>query len=210
MTKIIKSKYKASRKLGVAIWGSSKDAFNHKNYRPGQHGVGSGGGGGGGSMSNYGLHLKAKQRIKAHYGRVKEKQLVNIFNLAKRKKGNTGDNFISLLESRIDVVVYRLNFSPTIFSARQIVTHKHIKINGKVINTPSQRLKVGDIIELTDKAKNILNVAEALQKLSRSVPNYLELDKDSYSGKFLRIPSVNDVPFPFDPQISTVVEFYSH
>lgn len=140
MTKIISSKYKASRRLGVSIWGNSKDPFNKKNYRPGQHGLNPTAG----KPSDYGMHLHAKQRIKAHYGRINERQFRNLFTLAQKMKGNTGENFIGLLESRLDTIVYRMNFAASIFAARQLVTHGHILLNGKKVNIPSMRLKEGE------------------------------------------------------------------
>lgn len=204
MTKIVNAKYKASRRLGVSLWGSNKDAFNTKNYRPGQHGQN--------TMiktSDYGLHLKAKQRLKCHYGRVNEKQFRNIFALASKMKGNTGENFIGLLESRLDAVVYRLNLASTIFAARQLVTHCHIRVNGKKVNIPSLRLKEGDIIELKESSKQVPVILETVSKAERSVPDYLAFDASAMSGKFVRVPAISDVPYPFEPDVSKVVEFYS-
>lgn len=204
MTKIASSKYKASRRLGVSIWGNSKDTFNVKNYRPGQHGQT-----GIIKTSDYGLHLKAKQRLKAHYGRINERQFKNIFQVAQKMKGNTGENFIGLLERRLDAIVYRMNIAPTIFSARQIVSHGHIKVNGKRVNIPSQRLKDGDVIELHENAKQIPLIIEASNKKERVVPDYLTFDGDALIGKFIRAPVVSDVPYPFEPDVHLVVEFYS-
>jgi small subunit ribosomal protein S4 len=204
VTKIISSKYKASRRLGVSIWGDSKDSFNKKNYRPGQHGQNTMT-----KTSDYGLHLKAKQKIKCHYGRVNERQFRNTFMLAQKMKGNTGENFVGLLERRLDVVVYRMNLAPTIFAARQLVSHGHIKVNGKKVNIPSQRLKESDIIELKDSSKQIPLILESATKQSRTVPDYLSFDVNSMSGKFVRVPMVSDVPYPFEPEIHLVVELYS-
>lgn len=204
VTKIVRSKFKASRRLGVSIWGSNKDAYNSRNYRPGQHGQN--------TMiktSDYGLHLKAKQRLKSHYGRVNEKQFRNIFELAQKTKGNTGENFIGLLERRLDAVVYRLNLAPTIFSARQIVGHGHIRVNGKKVNIPSQRLKEGDLVELHNNAKQIPLIIESAGKLERTVPDYLSFDQNSMTGKFVRTPTMSDVPYPFEPEVHLVVEYYS-
>lgn len=204
MTKIVNSKYKASRRLGVSLWGTNKDSFNIKNYRPGQHGQN--------TMiktSDYGLHLKAKQRLKCHYGRINEKQFRNTFALALKMKGNTGENFIGLLERRLDAVIYRMNLAPTIFTARQLVSHGHVKINGKRVNIPSQKLQEGDIIELKDSSKQIPVVLETATKLERSVPDYLSFDANSMSGKFIRVPVMSDVPYPFEPEVHLVVELYS-
>ncbi|MCC8397814.1 MAG: 30S ribosomal protein S4 [Rickettsia endosymbiont of Labidopullus appendiculatus] len=204
MTKITSSKYKASRRLGVSLWGDSKDAFNTRNYRPGQHGQN--------SMvktSDYGVHLKAKQKLKCHYGRINEKQFRNTFTLAQKMKGNTGENFIALLERRLDAVIYRMNIAPTIFAARQFVTHGHIKVNGKKVDIPSMKLKEGDVIELKESAKQIPIILETATKQENTVPGYLTFDAHSLSGKFVRIPVISDVPYPFEPEVHLVIELYS-
>ncbi len=204
MTKIISSKYKVSRRLGVSIWGDRKDAFNKKNYRPGQHGQN--------TMiktSDYGIHLKAKQKLRSHYGRVNEKQFRNIFALAQKMKGNTGENFVGLLERRLDSVVYRLNIAPTIFAARQFVSHGLIRLNGKKVNIPSMKLKEGDVVELKDHAKQIPVILESAAKKERPVPDYLSFDSNSLSGKFIRVPNIADVPYPFEPEVHLVIELYS-
>lgn len=204
MTKIISSKYKASRRLGVSLWGDSKDAFNTRNYRPGQHGQN--------TMvktSDYGVHLKAKQNLKCHYGRINEKQLRNTFALAQKMKGNTGENFIGLLERRLDAIIYRMNIAPTIFAARQFVTHGHIKVNGKKVDIPSMRLKQGDVIELKESAKQIPVILETASKQENTIPGYLTFDAHSLSGKFVRIPVISDVPYPFEPEVPLVIELYS-
>ena len=205
MTKIVKSKYKVSRRLGTSIWGDGKDPFNKKNYRPGMHGPT-----GRVKTSDYGLHLQAKQILKAHYGRVTEKQFSNIFKLANKMKGNKAENFAGLLEQRIDMVVYRLNLAPTIFAARQLVSHNHIRVNGKKVNIPSQRLKVGDKIELRDRSKQIPAFIEIVQKQERAVPEYLSMDQGSMSGQVVRIPMISDIPYPFEPNFGKVIEYYSH
>lgn len=205
MSKIVKAKYKASRRLGVSIWGNDKDPFHKKNYRPGQHGLS-------GAMvkaSDYGLHLKAKQRIKCHYGRINEKQFRNLFALARKMKGNIGENFIGLLERRLDAVVYRMNLAPSIFAARQLVTHGHIEVNGKKLDIPSARLKEGDEVALKHVSKTMTPVVESVSKMERAVPDYMQFDPNSFSGKFIRIPAIADVPFPFEAEVHMVVEFYS-
>lgn len=203
MTKVLKSKFKASRRLGVSIWGHDKDSIHKRNYRPGQHAEAHKKG------SDYGVHLTAKQRLKSHYGRINERQFRNIFKLATKKKGDTGDNLILLLESRLDVAVYRMGFAPTIFSARQLVSHKHVLVNGKVVNIPSYRLKVGDEIALIESIKSVPLVMASVEKNSKSVPDYYTVNDDKTSGKFVRIPSVSDVPYPFNPDVQVIIEFYS-
>lgn len=204
MTKIIKAKYKASRRLGKSIWGDAKDPVNTKNYRPGQHGPT-----GRVKTSDYGIHLHAKQIVKSHYGRVTEKQFRNTFALATKMKGNTAENFAGLLEKRIDMVVYRLNLAPSIFAARQLVSHKHVKLNGKKVNIASLRVKEGDVIELKDSSKQIIICAESAKKIERSVPGYLSLDADAMSGVFVRTPSISDIPYPFQADFNKIVELYS-
>ena len=205
MTKIVKAKYKVSRRLGSSIWGNEKDPFHTKNYRPGQHGPGARG-----KVSDYGLHLNAKQIVKNHYGRVTETQFRNIFKLASKMKGNTAENFAGLLEQRLDMVVYRMNFAPTIFAARQLVSHCHVRLNGKKVNIASQRVQVGDVIEIKDNSKDITNIMESIQKLSRPVPEYLAIDPAKMSGQLVRIPMISDIPYPFQPNFGKIVEYYSH
>lgn len=205
MTKIIQSKYKASRRLGVSIWGGAKDPFNKKNYRPGQHGLNPTAG----KPSDYGTHLHAKQRIKAHYGRINERQFRNIFNLAAKMKGNTGENFISLLERRLDAVVYRMNLASTIFGSRQLVSHGHIRVNGKKVNIPSYKLKEGDVVELKESSKATTPIVEAVTKMERRIPDYITFDPSAFKGTFARIPAISDVPYPFEPEVHMVVELYS-
>lgn len=204
MSNIIVQKSKQSRKVLTNLWGRSKDSFNTKNYKPGQHGTKPKG-----KVSDYGLHLLAKQRLKFHYGRITEKQFHNLFKYANKMKGNTAENFIGLLESRLDVVVYRLNFAPTIFAARQLVSHGHIRLNGKKVNIASQKLKVGDVIELKSASKQIPLILQSISSKERTVPEYLSLDADNMSGKFIRRPANNEAPYPFDPEIQLVVEWYS-
>lgn len=204
MTKVIKAKFKASRRLGASIWGDGKDAFNKRNYRPGQHGQSTTG-----KVSDYGLHLKAKQRLKSHYGRVTEKQFKNLFKLALKMKGNTGENFLGLLEQRLDTIVYRMNLAPSIFSARQLVSHGHILVNGRRVTIPSQRLSEGDVVSLRESSKQIPLIIETVTKVERRVPDYLSFDTDNMAGKFVRVPVSTDIPYPFEPDTHLVVEFYS-
>lgn len=205
MTKVLQSKYKASRRLGKSIWGDEKDPVHKKNYAPGLHGPNVRGK----KISDYGVHLHAKQALKMHYGRVREKQFRNIFVLAKNMKGNTAENFAGLLECRLDMVVYRLNLAPTIFTARQMVSHGHVRLNGKKVNIPSIKLTPGDKIELKDSSKQVPVYLESAQKQLRTVPEYLTFDLSSMSGTFVRVPKISDVPYPFEPDFNKVVEFYS-
>lgn len=204
MTKILKSKYKASRRLGSSVWGNGKDPFHTKNYRPGQHGPQTRG-----KKSDFGIHLDEKQLVKSHYGRITEKQFKNLFRKASTMKGNSAENFAGLLERRIDMVIYRMNFAPTIFAARQLVSHKKVLLNGRKVNIASILLKDGDVIELTESAKQMAVCLEAAQKKERAVPEYLSCDHSQFSGKFIRSPAVSDIPYPFQPNFNKIVEFYS-
>ncbi len=204
MTKIVKAKYKASRRLGVSIWGDGKDPFAKKNYKPGQHGTNTMT-----KISDYGLHLRAKQRLKSHYGRINERQFRNIFTEAARMKGNTGENFIALLESRLDTVIYRMTVAASIFAARQLVSHGHVLVNGKKVNIPSYKVKIGDEVELKESSKQLPVIAESLARGERRVPDYFSFENDKISGKLLRAPTTSDVPYPFDPEVHLIVEFYS-
>jgi small subunit ribosomal protein S4 len=204
MTKIVQAKYKVSRRLNASIWGDEKDPFLKKNYKPGQHGQT-----GSSKSSDFGLHLKAKQRLKSHYGRINEKQFKNTFKKAYKMRGNTAEQFIGLLESRLDAIVYRMNLSSSIFGARQLVSHKHIKVNGKIINIPSYIVKEGDEIELRDSSKQIPNIIESTSKLIRKVPPYINFEQSSFKGKFIKKPEISEVPYPFESEVHLVVEFYS-
>lgn len=204
MTKIIQSKYKVSRRLGVNLWGRAKDPFNTRNFPPGQHGPL-----GAKKSSDYGTQLRAKQRLKAYYGGVTEKQFLLVFKEAVRLKGDSGENLVGLLEKRLDAVVYRLNIAPTIFSARQLVSHKHITVNGKTINIPSYRVKENDVIALKVKSREMALVLEAIQRKERDIPDYLEFDAQKFQGTFLRTPKLADIPYPVHMEPNLVVEFYS-
>lgn len=204
MSKRINAKKKISRKLGGSIWGQANDPFHKRNYRPGQHGAAP-------RMRNsdFGIQLRAKQRMKFSYGNISEKQFHNIFVQASKMKGDVSENFVSLLELRLDCVIYRANFVPTIFAARQFVNHKHITVNGQIVNIPSYRLKIGDIVEVRKKSQKIAMVIESLQKIERDVPPYLILDKDSSSVKIAQKPAFAEVPYAIEMQPSLITEFYS-
>ncbi|MCF8462615.1 MAG: 30S ribosomal protein S4 [Rickettsiaceae bacterium] len=207
MSKVLQAKHKLSRCLQATIWDNTKNTYEKRNYKPGQHGPLSKT-----KLSDYGLHLQAKQRLKAHYGgpRITEKQFRNLFALARSKKGNTENVFIGLLESRLDVVIYRLGIAKTIFAARQIVGHSHVKVNGKKLNIPSYRLKIGDIISLKDASRNIPVIQESVSE-KRAVPEYLSFDSDKMEGQFLRMPhDLAEVRLPFEADIRRIVELYSH
>jgi len=204
MTKRLNAKKKISRKLGASLWGQQKDPYLKRNYKPGQHGASSKG-----RSTDYGLQLKAKQRLKFYYGNISEKQFRNAFELASTTKGDVSENFIGMLESRLDAVVYRANFVPSVFAARQFVNHKHVTVNGKTVNIPSYRLKVGDVVQVRDKSSDLAIVLESLQKKERDIPIYLDLNIEEKSIKLVSKPSFSDVPYPVEMQPHLITEFYS-
>ena len=197
------SKYKICRRLGENLWGRDKCPTNKNPAGPGMHG------GRRRKLTDYGIQLREKQKLKGYYGNIGERQFRGIFTEAVRRKGDTSENLIGLLESRLDALVYRLNFVPTVFAARQLVNHKHVTVNGKVVNIPSYRCKPGDIIMLRDKAKTMPVVIEALEKMEREVPEYMSLDPKNGAGTFIRVPVLDDVPYAVQMNPNLVVEFYS-
>jgi small subunit ribosomal protein S4 len=205
MSKIVKAKYKVSRRLRTSIWDSPKDPYKKRNYGPGQHGAAKNV-----KSSDYGVHLRAKQMLKAHYGRINERQFRNLFDKAHQMKGNSGVNFIALLESRLDAVVYRLNFAPTVFAARQLVSHNHIIVNGKRANIPSLRIKPTDIVEIKPASKDIAMIVNSTAKISRPVPDYLSLDSEGLKGTLVKLPEdISSVPYPFVLSVNLIIELYS-
>lgn len=203
MTKRIESKYKIDRRLGVNLWGRPKSPFNVRAYGPGQHGQRRS------KPSDYGLQLTAKQKLKGYYGNITERQFRRLYAEAIRRRGDTGENLIGLLESRLDALVYRLKFVPTVFAARQFVNHGHVLVNGKRVNIPSYLVKPGDVIEIREKSKQLAVVLEAAQLAERDVPEYLEVDHKSMKGTYVRVPTLMEVPYPIQMEPNLVVEFYS-
>jgi small subunit ribosomal protein S4 len=204
MTKRATSKHKIDRRLGQNIWGRNKSPLTKRETRPGQHGAARAG-----KLSDYGQQLRAKQKLKGYYGNIGERHFNRIYQEASRIKGSTSENMIGLLERRLDAVVYRSKFVPTVFAARQIVSHGHVRVNGKKVDIASFRVKVGDTVELSEKARQLVLCLEAAKSSERDVPDYLEVDHTKMSAKFLRVPALSDVPFPVQMEPNLVVEFYS-
>ena len=204
MTKRHESKHKVDRRLRVNLWGRPKSPFNSRNYPPGQHGKSRRG-----KPSDYGTQLEAKQKMKFYYGNMNERQFRNIYRKAIQKKGNTTENLVSFLESRLDTVIYRAKFAPTVFSARQLINHGHIKVNGKKVNIPSYKVKAEDSIEVKDKSKDIANIIGALASKEREVPEYIQLDEKNKKAKLVRIPKFSEVPYPTIMEPNLVIEYYS-
>ena len=203
MTKRVESKYKINRRLGVNLWGRPKSPLNRREYGPGQHGQRRK------KPSDYGTQLMAKQKLKGYYGNIGERQFRRLYAEAARRKGDTGENLIELLERRLDAVVYRMKLVATPFAARQLVNHGHVLVNGKRVNIASYMVKDGDVIELRNKAKQFALVLEAAQSTERDVPDYVEIDHQAMKGKFVRAPKLADVPYPVQMEPNLVVEFYS-
>ena len=198
------SKFKINRRLGVNLWGRQKSPLNrNRDYGPGQHGQRRK------KPSDFGVQLMAKQKLKGYYGNIGERQFRRFYEEAARRRGDTGENLIELLERRLDAVVYRMKFAPTVFSARQLVNHGHIRVNGKRVTIPSYQVKDEDSIELKEKSKQMVLVMESVKSAERDVPDYVEVDHDKMKGRFIRAPKLADVPFPVPMEPNLVVEFYS-
>lgn len=197
------AKYKIARRLGENLWGRDKCPTNKRPTGPGMHG------GRRRKLTDFGIQLREKQKLKGYYGNITEKQFRLTFAEAARRSGDTSENLIGLLESRLDAVVYRLNLVPTVFASRQIINHKHITVNGKVVNIPSFRCKPGDVIQIREKAQQIPCVIEATQKMEREVPEYMNFDPKAMAGTYIRMPVLDDVPYPVQMNPNLVVEFYS-
>ena len=204
MSKRSSAKYKLDRRMGENIWGRPKSPVNKREYGPGQHGQRRKG-----KMSDFGTQLKAKQKLKGYYANLSERQFRKTYDEAIRLTGDSSENLIGLLERRLDMVVYRAKFVPTIFAARQFVSHGHVKVNGRRVTIASIRLRAGDTIELTDKAKGLANVLEATQLAERDTPDYIEVDHKGMTARLVRIPALSDVPYPVQMQPNLVVEYYS-
>ncbi|MGR3554088.1 30S ribosomal protein S4, partial [Paracoccus sp. (in: a-proteobacteria)] len=198
------AKYKIYRRMGENIWGSAKSTDKRREYGPGQHGQRRKQ-----KLSDFGTQLRAKQKLKGYYGDLTEKQFRRIYAEAERVKGDTGENLIGLLERRLDAVVYRAKFVPTIFAARQFVNHGHVEVNGKRVNIASYRVKEGDVISIRERSRQLAIVLEAVGLPERDVPDYLEVDHNKMTATFVRIPALGDVPYAVQMEPNLVVEFYT-
>ncbi|HET6390930.1 30S ribosomal protein S4 [Hyphomicrobium sp.] len=204
MTKRIRAKHKIDRRLGENIWGSPKSPLNRRESRPGQHGERRAG-----KLSDFGQQLKAKQKLKGYYASISERQFRAAYDEASRLKGSTSEHLIGLLERRLDALVYRAKFVPTVFAARQFVSHGHVTVNGRRVTIPSYRLKVGDVVEVREKAKQMTLVLEAIKSAERDVPDYINIDTNKLTASLTRVPALSDVPYPVQMEPNLVVEFYS-
>ena len=204
MTKRLNSKHKVDRRLKVNLWGRPKSPFNSRGYPPGQHGQTRSS-----KPSDYGIQLQAKQKLKGYYGNINERQFRNIYKKAAMQKGDTGENLIGLLERRLDAVVYRARFSTTIFSARQLINHGHVKVNGKKVNIGSYMVSEEDTIEIRDKSKQLAIIDIALANKERETPEYIQMDEKNKKFKFVRVPKFEEVPYPIVMEPNLVIEYYS-
>lgn len=204
MTKRTQAKYKLSRRLSVNLWGRAKDPVNKREYAPGQHGQTRRR-----KVSDYGNQLREKQKLKGYYCNITERQFRKIYAEAVRRRGDTGENLVGLLESRLDALVYRMGLVATMYAARQFVSHGHVKVNGVRVTIPSYTAKTGDVIEVREKSKQIPVMLEQIQNPERSVPDYLEFDNKELKAKYIRMPKLAEVPYPVMMQPNLVIEFYS-
>ena len=204
MSKRHSAKYKLDRVMGENLWGRAKSPVNKRSYGPGQHGQRRKS-----KVSDFGLQLKAKQKLKGYYGDLTEKQFSRTYDEASRRKGNTSENLIALLESRLDAVVYRAKFVPTVFAARQFVNHGHVTVNGKRVNIASYRVQAGDVVAVRERSRNMALVLEAIQSAERDTPEYITVDGKGLSATFVRAPEFSEVPYPVKMEPNLVVEFYA-
>ena len=203
MSKRHRAKHKHDRRMGENIWGRPKSPVNKREYGPGQHGQRRKG-----KVSDFGIQLRAKQKLKGYYGDVTEKQFKACYIEAARMKGDTGQNLIGLLEQRLDMIVYRAKFAPTVWSARQLVSHGHIRVNGVKCNVASRRVFAGQEISLGSKAQEMALVLEAQNLSEREIPDYVAPDGTA-KVTLTRIPTLDEVPYPVKMEPNLVVEFYS-
>ena len=203
MTKRIKAKYKINRRLGVNLWGRPKSPVNVRDYRPGEHGQRRR------KPSDYGTQLMAKQKLKGYYGNISERRFRRYYQEAVRRRGDTSENLIAILERRLDAVVYRMKFVPTVFAARQFVNHGHIQVNGKRVNIPSFRVSDGDEVQIKAKSRDLDLVLQGAESVEREVPDYIDVDYKDMKARLLRGPKLEDVPYPVQMEPNLVIEFYS-
>ncbi|HAJ19429.1 MAG TPA: 30S ribosomal protein S4 [Rhodospirillaceae bacterium] len=203
MSKRINAKHKIDRRLGVNLWGRPKSPFNKRETPPGQHGQRRR------KPSDFGIQLMAKQKLKGYYGNIGEKRFRKYYEEAQRVKGDTGENLVGLLEHRLDAIVYRAKFVPTVFAARQFVSHGHVLVNGRRMTVSSYTVKIGDKIEVRQKSREMPLVLEAIQSAERDIPEYLEVDHNKLTVNIIRTPKLEEIPYPAKMEPNLVVEFYS-
>tara|TARA_Y100001970_G_scaffold148821_1_gene182754 strand:+ start:963 stop:1580 length:618 start_codon:yes stop_codon:yes gene_type:complete len=204
MTKRINAKHKADRRLKVNLWGRPKSPFNTRSYPPGQHGQSKKG-----KPTDYGIQLNAKQKLKSYYGNINERQFRNVYRKAMKKRGDTTENLVGLLETRLDTVIYRAKLAPTVFSARQLINHGHFRVNKKKVNISSYIVKENDLIEVKDKSKTLTIIEGCLSSKERDVPEYIQSDSKNKTAKLVRVPKFAEIPYPTLMEPKLVIEYYS-
>ena len=204
MTKRINAKHKVDRRLRVNLWGKPKSPFNTRNYPPGQHGQNKKG-----KPTDYGTQLNAKQKLKAYYGNINERQFRNIYRKAVNKKGDSTENLVGLLETRLDTVIYRSKFAPTVFAARQLINHGHFRVNSKKVNVSSYIVKEDDVIEIKEKSKSLTIIDLSINNKDRDVPEYIQIDNKNKTTKLVRVPKLSEIPYPVLMEPKLVIEYYS-
>ncbi len=203
MSKRASSKYKIDRRLGCNLWGRPKSPYNRREYGPGEHGQRRR------KPTDFGIQLQAKQKLKGYYGNIGEKQFHRYYDEAARRRGDTGENLIELLERRLDAVVYRAKFVPTVFAARQFVNHGHVTVNGKRVNIPSYQVKDGDVVQVKARSRELPIVLQGIESAEREVPDYIDVNYKQMAATYVRGPKLSDVPYPVKMEPNLVIEYYS-
>ena len=203
MKSIVKAKKKTNRSLRANLWGDPKSPYLKREYGPGQHGARKK------KLTDYGTQLQAKQRLKTYYGNVSEKQFAKYYAEAIRRRGDAAENLVGILESRLDNLVFKSKFVPTIFASRQFINHGHILVNGKRVNIPSYMVKVGDVISVKESAKQMAMVVASVESNQHDVPAYLEVDDKKLEAKYTFVPKFEDIPYAAVMEPNMVIEFYS-
>ena len=202
MSKRVQQKYKIDRRMGENLWGRPKSPVNRRAYGPGQHGQRRKS-----KLSDFGNQLRAKQKLKGYYGNLTEKQFRRVYEEAVRMKGDTSANLIGLLERRLDALVFRAKFVPTVYAARQFVSHDHVLVNDKRVNIASYRLSVGDVVSVRERSRDLGMVIEARTLAERDVPDYVEVDEKKLTATLSRIPALDDIPYAVRMEPNLVIEY---
>ncbi|MDR3126627.1 MAG: 30S ribosomal protein S4 [Rickettsiales bacterium] len=204
MSKRLSSKHKLDRRYGVNVWAKPKSPVNKRKYKPGQHGPTARV-----KQTEYGRQLAAKQLLKGYYGNISERKFRSYYDAALKGRGDTAQGIVGRLESRLDAIIYRANFAPTVFSARQLVSHGHVRVNGRRVTIASFAAKPGDVVALDERAWNIPAVLQAENNKDHVVPEYLSVEAKKKAATFVRVPAFEEVPYPVQMQPNLIVEFYS-
>lgn len=197
-------KNRVARRFGVNIFGRARNPLLHKQNPPGVHGARRR------KKSDFGVALEEKQKLKAIYGMLTEKQLVSYYKRAVALPGNTAQHLVQMLECRLDTVVYRLKLAPTIFAAHQLISHGHILVDGKKVDRRSFQVQPGMVISVKEKTRNNAIVADSVQSGMRAVPEYMNLSASSFSGQLLAMPMMEQMPWPLELNLPGICDFLAH